>query len=246
MNPLDRPLFDLNPKLDSQAYRKTFDQQQRVQIRDFLSTESAQKISDILRNETPWGLAWRAGEMPPESIRQEQLAAVDDAKKHNIASALHESMASDRYAFQFHQYPMLDAYLGRWNPDSKLDRLLEYINDAPFLDLVREVTGFQSLIKADAQATLYTPGQFLALHNDSHVDQNWRVAYVMNFCPGEWRPDWGGYLQFFDDEGDIIGGFRPRFNALNLFAVPQKHNVSYVAPYAPFARYAVTGWFRDR
>jgi hypothetical protein len=28
--------------------------------------------------------------------------------------------------------------------------------------------------------------------------------------------------------------------------VPQRHNVSFVPPFAPAARYAITGWFRDR
>ena len=34
----------------------------------------------------------------------------------------------------------------------------------------------------------------------------------------------------------------PRFNALNVFAVPQPHSVSIVSPFAVGARYSVTGW----
>jgi Rps23 Pro-64 3,4-dihydroxylase Tpa1-like proline 4-hydroxylase len=78
------------------------------------------------------------------------------------------------------------------------------------------------------------------------VLEGWQVAYVMNFCAEEWRPDWGGYLLFYDEDGDVVAGFKPRFNALNLFRVPQKHSVTYVAPFAPIARFAITGWFRDR
>jgi Rps23 Pro-64 3,4-dihydroxylase Tpa1-like proline 4-hydroxylase len=102
------------------------------------------------------------------------------------------------------------------------------------------------LIKADAQATAYTPGDFLSLHTDSHVAEGWRVAYVLNFAPPDWKPDWGGYLNFFDADGDVVAGWRPRFNALNLLKVPQPHNVSYVPPFAPAERIAITGWFRDR
>ena len=47
-------------------------------------------------------------------------------------------------------------------------------------------------------------------------------------------------------DADVIAGYRPRFNALHLFAVPQRHNVSFVPPFAAVARYAITGWFRDR
>ena len=115
-----------------------------------------------------------------------------------------------------------------------------------FLDLVREVTAIPELVKADAQATLYGPSHFLTQHNDSHMAEGWRIAYVLNFTAEPWRPDWGGYLLFYDEEGDVIAGYRPRFNALNLFAVPMLHSVTYVPPFSPIGRYAITGWFRDR
>lgn len=128
----------------------------------------------------------------------------------------------------------------KWDEGSAYDLLLEHINDAPFLDLVRTVTGMDMLVKADAQATLFAPGQFLSVHDDSHVREGWQVAYVLSLAR-DWRPDWGGYLMFYDDDGDIVAGLRPRFNALNLFAVPQRHNVTYVPPFAPIGRYAITG-----
>jgi Rps23 Pro-64 3,4-dihydroxylase Tpa1-like proline 4-hydroxylase len=78
------------------------------------------------------------------------------------------------------------------------------------------------------------------------VAEGWEVAYVLNLAREDWHPDWGGYLLFLDEEGDVIEGFRPRFNALNLFRVPQSHSVSYVPPFAPIGRMAVTGWLRSR
>jgi SM-20-related protein len=52
--------------------------------------------------------------------------------------------------------------------------------------------------------------------------EGWRVAYVLNLTR-EWQPQWGGYLLFHDEDGDVIAGYKPRFDALNLFAVPQAH-----------------------
>lgn len=120
------------------------------------------------------------------------------------------------YAFAFARYPILDAYLGRWAPDSPHDILLEHINDQPFLDLIRSVTGIAELVKADAQATLFAPSQFLGKHSDSHVGEGWRIAYVLSLASDDWKPDWGGYLNFLDEDGDIIVGYRPRFNSLSL------------------------------
>ena len=83
-------------------------------------------------------------------------------------------------------------------------------------------------------------------HVDAHSGEGRRVAYVLNFAPDYWHTDWGGYLVFFDEEGDIVEGFRPRFNALNLFRVPQAHSVTFVPPFAPAARFAISGWLLDK
>lgn len=240
------PLFDINPALDVATLQATFAQAGRVQIRNLLTDRTARVIHDILHRQTPWGLAWQAGLGPPNMIPNAALHNVTPDQHRAVQDQLATAMRGRDYGFHYTQYPMLDAYLQKWRPGGPHDLLLEHINDRPFLDLVRQVTGFSTLIKADAQATLYTANQFLALHDDSHVAQGWRVAYVLNLCALDWRPEWGGYLNFYDEDGDIIAGFRPRFNALNLFAVPQRHSVSYVPPFAPVGRFAITGWFRDR
>jgi SM-20-related protein len=239
-------LFDLNPALDRQSLAEDFARNKRLQIGDLLTPESARNLHQVLATQTPWGLAYRAGTEPPENIRRERLPQMSRDEFATRQKLLNDTLASDGYGFLYSQYPILNAYQEGWAPGGPHDAIMELINDEPFLQLIRDVTGIPQLIKADAQATLYGPGQFLAMHDDSHVAEGWQVAYVLNLCALEWRPDWGGYLNFYDDDGDVIDGFRPRFNALNLFQVPQPHNVTYVPPFAPVARYAITGWFRDR
>lgn len=141
---------------------------------------------------------------------------------------------------------MLQAYLEQRAPGGPHDVLLECINTPEMLGLVRAITGIPELVKADAQASLFAGNHYLGLHSDAHKGQGWRVAYVMGFAPDDWQPDWGGYLQFFDERGDVVCGWKPRFNVLNLFAVPCPHAVSYVPPFAPNGRLSITGWFRDR
>lgn len=241
-----KPLFEINPDLDIQGYAARFAQDRRIQVRDVLTDETARTIRTILAQETRWGLAWRAGSDGPHGVRAEDLSAMGAPGRQAIGTRVSQAMTGADYGFAYAQYRMLDAYLERWAPGSPHDLLLEYINAEPFLDLVRRITGMPSLLKADAQATLYAPGHFLACHDDSHVAEGWQVAYVLNLGLDEWRQDWGGYLLFYDDDGDVVSGYRPRFNALNLFAVPQSHSVSYVPPFAPVGRFAITGWFRDR
>ncbi len=240
------PLFDLNPAIDRRDAAERFARERRVQIRDFLTEPAARTVHHILSRETPWGVAWQAAEDGPHGLRRQEFAGVSATDKQAIGEKLGRAMRGRDYAFTYGQYRILDAYLHQWSEHQGLDLLIEHINAEPMMELIRDVTGIPELRKADAQATLYGPGNFLAMHDDSHVAEGWRVAYVMNFCAEEWRPDWGGYLNFYDEEGDVVAGFKPRFNAINLFRVPQKHNVTYVPPFAPIGRYAITGWFRDR
>ena len=239
-----RALFELNPSLDRAALAARFAQDRRVQIRDVLTPEAAATIHDVLARGTPWGLAWK-GEGQPADVHSDALARLQPQQRQEMSQSIMQAMRNRRYGFAYNRYPMLNAYLERWAPDGAHDMLLEHINDQPLLDLVRQVTGFDDLLKADAQATLYAPGQFLGLHNDSHVAEGWRVAYVLNFTR-DWHEDWGGYLLFYDEDGDVVAGYKPRFNALNLFAVPQRHSVTYVPPFSPVGRFAITGWFRNR
>lgn len=239
------PLFEINPALDRKALAKRFARDRRIQIRDVLTERTALEIRNILSRNTDWGVAWEAAGDGPHALRAADMAKASPQDNAAIGQKLMAAMNGRDYAFVYGQYPLLTAVQEKWDEGSPHELLIEHINADPFMDLVREVTGFPSLRKADAQATLYRPGHFLAMHDDSHVLEGWRVAYVLNFAIDDWRPEWGGYLQFYDEEGDVIAGFRPRFNALNMFAVPQKHSVTYVAPFAPVGRYAITGWFRD-
>lgn len=241
-------LFEISPHLDRSGAAATFAREGRVQLRNILTDETAREIRTILAEQTPWGLAMQAGEKSPTvQLRARELAG--PAGRERARQMMHETHAAAArgdYAFRYGHYPLVQSALEGWDPGGPHDLLLEYLNAPEFMDLVRTVTGSFDLVKADGQATLFAPQHFLGRHNDSHVGDGWKVAYVLNFTIDDWNTDWGGHLQFFDEDGEIAGAFRPRFNALNLLAVPQPHAVSCVAPFAPVGRYAITGWFRDR
>ena len=110
-----------------------------------------------------------------------------------------------------------------------------------YIGFVRSITGDAAIRRANAQATRYRPGHFLRYHTDIDSSEGRRYAYVLNLTRG-WQPDWGGLLQFVDDDGRIIDTFLPRWNSLSLFRVPAGHLVSMVAPWADEERLAITGW----
>ena len=242
------PLFQVNSDLDTGALAERFAAQGRVRVPGVLTPASAEVLHDVLATKTPWGLAWQAGEDGPHAIRSDELTL--EARR-TAARAVGAALAAGDFAFCYAQYPMLKAYQEGWAPGGPHELLLEHVNDQPFLDLARAITGVAELVKVDAQATLFGPGHFLSTHDDTGENtEGRRVAYVLSMCrPASgraWRPDWGGQLLFLDGADDVIGGFNPGFNTLNLFTVPCRHTVSAVTPTAPLARFALTGWLRDR
>lgn len=242
-----KTLFELNPALDRAALAARFAATGRVQVRDVLTRESASELMMVLAKGTAWGMAVGAGTAKPASFRAEEAHAPAGRQALQQAARMaEEHSARGEYGFRFAHYPILDALNEGWDPDGAHEVLIEHLNAEPFLDLTRAVTGLDCLFKADAQATLFAPNHYLGRHTDSHVAEGWEVAYVLNLARDDWHPDWGGYLLFLDEDGDVVEGFRPRFNALNLFRVPQSHLVSYVPPFAPIGRMAVTGWLRSK
>lgn len=242
-----KKLFELNPDLDREALAARFARTGRVQIRDVLTEETAREMLMVLAKGTPWGMATGAGDENRQSFRMEETRTPEGQQRLNAAAmAAQENSARGEYGFRFAHYPMVLAIQEGWDPGGAHEVLMGHLNAEDFMGLAREVTGIEELVKADGQATLFGPNHYLGRHIDSHVAEGWEVAYVLNFAPPDWHPDWGGYLTFLDDDGDIVEGFRPRFNALNLFKVPQTHLVSYVPPFAPIGRIAVTGWLRTK
>jgi SM-20-related protein len=239
----DTPLA-LNADLDLTGLAAAFAAHQRLQVRNCLAVQTADRLRLCLEREVSWGLAYvRDG--APQFLSKAHMATLSPLEQQALIQESHGRAARGEYQYLYRCYPLLQAYLENWEPDLYLNRWLEFLNSEGMLGFVRAITGFDDLIKADGQASLYGPNMFLNTHDDSHVGQGWRVAYVMNFARN-WRENFGGSLLFHDAEGDTVAGFLPRFNALNLFAVPQRHSVNVVAAYAPIDRFAITGWFRNR
>lgn len=234
--------FSLNPALDVATLANDYARHKRLHIADFLADTSAEQIAQCLETQVPWGFAYNDGNS--QFLRAHELQAMSAQDQQLLLKNLYER-ARTGFQYAYNCYPVLDAYMNGWGEVPLLDRLLEFINSEKMLSFIRQLTGRPEIIKGDAQATRYGPGQFLKFHTDNVTEEYRVAAFVMNFTR-DWDPDWGGYLQFYDQNWDIEQAFLPRFNALNIFTVPQNHAVSYVANYAASQRYAVTGWFRYR
>ncbi|MGC1468681.1 MAG: 2OG-Fe(II) oxygenase family protein [Sphingorhabdus sp.] len=232
--------FMLNSALDALALSKTFSAGGHISIPDFLDRDCAIELHEALSTRQDWAWAINAGghvydlgREARDAMTAEQRVELDN--RINLA-------ARDGFQFRFSSLRVPDPVSEREPDRDILHAFAEFMRSDPVLDLIRTVTGKTAILFADAQGTAYHPGDFLTGHDDDIEGKNRELAYVMGLTP-EWRVEWGGLLLFHEKEGRI-SGLVPRFNCLNMFALPVLHSVSQVAPFAGGVRYAVTGWMR--
>ena len=231
--------FRLNPALDAERLAAAFGRNRRLHIPDFLAPEGAQSLYQALRNEKSWKVVLRHGgnryEFDPATYTRAQRDQLDLFVRQANPEGIH-------YCFEAILVP--DGERERAASPTALNRLARFLSSGPVLSMMRTVCGIPEISFADAQGTAFGPNDFLGVHDDQLEGKDRRAAYVLNLSPS-WQIDWGGLLLFPGGDGHIAEAYTPRFNALNIFAVPQMHSVSMVVPFAGERRYAVSGWFRS-
>jgi SM-20-related protein len=237
----DEP-FALNPALDAERLRQRFEAKGRVHVADFLAADGAKALLAHLRARPDWLLVINQNDKLFELDRTAQ-AALGAEQKAELDKAVYQS-ARHGFQYRYETVRVPDSAGERQARSSLLTRFADFVGSPAVLEFFRAVTGAKAVRFVDAQATAYSPGHFLTGHDDDFAGKNRVAAYVMNLS-AEWRAEWGGLLMFEGDDGHIEEALVPRFNALNLFAVPKRHSVSFVAPFAPYRRYSVTGWLRS-
>lgn len=235
------PDITLNSALDPKALREAFDQEKRLHIPGILNDDAARALHKSLRDELAWNLAYNdeAGQQDLFPSQQQSMTPQD---RQAFQQKIQARARSGKFSYLYGSFAVGDAYKENLIRDMFVSRFYEFVNSKPVFEFIQEVTGARRIREASMQATAYGPGHFLTEHNDFDPKLDRKVAYVFNMTP-EWKAEWGGILQFLDDDGLQEKGFIPAFNALNIFTVPQRHIVSQVAGYAPKVRYSLTGWF---
>lgn len=233
--------FALNTALDPAALARRFAERGRLSIPDILAPESAAALHQHLRERTDWLQVINSGDTLFELDRATRAGMPADQLR-GLDEAVY---AGARYGFQYRYEAVRvpDDEPARAARDDMLARFASWWSGGPARDFLRTVTGAPDMAFADAQATAYSPGDFLTGHDDAVAGKGRIAAYVLNLTP-QWRTEWGGLLLFPDAEGVAADAFIPGFNRLSLLRVPQPHSVSEVSRAAAFRRYAITGWLR--
>ncbi len=237
--------LEINRHLNVSEFANAYAQHGVARVTNVLAPHSADAVACVLETQMPWQLALCEGGDPlGSSYDGAAINALGQAAMKDRVRLVLER-ARDGFSYLYLNYPMIEAYIRDKDPGHPIHEVSAFLNNTEFLDLLRAVTARRDIIKAEASATFYRPGDFLTLHDDGATALAHRVcAYTLGFTRA-WRPDWGGQLLFHDGEGHITRGFVPAFNCLTLFTVPRSHSVAPVAPYAAAPRLSIAGWGRS-
>lgn len=231
----------LNPDLDLPALASEYTAAGRVRVQHLLADEGVEAFYHHLVGRDDW---WQL------INTADGVLELDRAARARMTPGERAELDRDVYArahmgFQY-RYEALRVPDDDDASADDADLLAEFarlMSSEPMLAMLRTVTGCTELAFTDGQATAYGPGDFLTGHDDDVPGKNRLAAYVFGMTP-RWKPEWGGLLLFHGAGEASVAGHVPRFNTLDLFAVPQRHSVSLVTPAAQGSRYAVTGWLR--
>lgn len=234
--------FRINRSLDLAAYAKTYAEQGIVQIENLFDNETADYIESVLLS-LPWRLVCQDDSKRNVILNPDQIRAMSAEERTALEAGIRRR-AAENFGYAYLTYPMIQAIMSRQDPDHPIHQVTMLLNSPPFIAMAREIINCPSVVKIDAQASNYRPGNFLTRHVDDGQKLERRAAYTIGFSR-KWEPDWGGLLMFVDDKKDISRAYLPRFNTLTVFDGLRLHSVSAVSAFAPVPRLSVVGWFRD-
>ena len=232
----------LSPEIDLASHRAQFQREGKVQIAPFLADDVAHRMRAHLLGRGDWVEVLNSGDRTFEIDRAGQ-SALSEPERTQLNELVNAS-ARDGFQYRYETLRVPNSTAERKaSAGEMLADFAEFMSNPPALSLLRDITGCNDIAFADAQATLYRPGDFLTAHDDAVEGKSRLAAYVLGLTP-DWRTEWGGLLMFHDKRGDVSCALLPRFNSLTLFSVPQLHSVSLVAPFTGGDRLSITGWLR--
>ena len=231
--------FSVNKNIDVDVLKAVFEQKQKIQIPNILNQNDAQILSEHLAGMPEWNLVFNT-QSKHYDLSATGFAAIDLEEQIQLKKAIYAS-ATYNFGYMYKNYPIFDL-VQQDTCSELLHDFYRFLNSENFLKFVTNISGFENVEFADAQATCYESGHFLTSHDDQVAGKNRLAAYVFNLSPS-WNPDWGGNLLFYNNDR-IEDAFVPTFNSLSLFTVGAPHAVSMLTPFSVKPRLSITGWLR--
>ena len=243
LQPLAGAISLLNPDLDKAALARQFAIDGRLRITDVLENSIAERIRNCCVSDVPYAYHYHV-DGTNVAMPAAQMAAMSPAEQQDLSKRVLNEAAKG-IGFLYCGYAIGRQDKATSNPNLLfLHEVFDYLNGREMLSFIEEIANHSNLQSADAQYTRFVSGQYLTRHRDDVTNQQRQLAFVFGFSKN-WHPDWGGMLQFFEDDGTARDAWMPAFNTMSLFDIRHIHSVTYVTPFAREQRLSLTGWFRS-
>lgn len=230
------PELRINADLDTDALAKSYADDRKIRLAGLLAG-GAVELHDHLQQSDEW-VHLVTG---PKGVLEHDRHARRRLGAERLSGIGLEAQVRARDAFQYRYEAIRVPEANEEERGDPLGQFAALMASAAMKELLGGIIGAHVGGFADGQATAYGPGDFLTLHDDAVDGKNRLAAFVYGLTPG-WRLDWGGLLLFHGERDRDAEALAPRFNSLDLFAVPRAHSVSLVSRAAAHRRYAITGW----
>ena len=229
--------FSISPSLDTKKIHHEFIQDGRVQINDIMPIEQIDSIYKVLHENITFDQAVTLNNQA-KLLRRKDIASLGQHGINNLMRQVYQNAAKG-----------IGFWYGR-APDSERNNSIlaefeRWIKSDLAINFIKAVTGNNDICNAVIQYTKYLPGEFLTRHKDKGAEDQRRIAFVLHLSP-QWHPDWGGVLQFYQQSGQPRDAWAPKYGCLHLFDTKHIHAVTTISPFAPAARYTISGWFTKK
>ena len=215
---------------------KDLEKRGHVAIPNFLRPEIAEAIAARLAEYSDWMRTFRDIDSSGVDRGVQDVGLSDVELVSNAAAAYNKH----GFSYLYSSRPICSKIKEYYTKDDVLRSAANILRGEEFLRLVNGVLGQSVVSSASVMATRYERGDFLTQHRDTG-DGFRRLAFVVSLTDG-WHADWGGELAMRNPDGTTVHSYRPTFNTVCLFKVPQDHAVSCVTPLAMHPRFSLTGW----
>ena len=235
--------YEINRRIDAGSLRSEFNERGRVRVQNFLQVDGAVALYNAMRR-----VRWRTlvvskeklmGTVPFQDVEPETDRMALELAHEGVGLGFASVYDADSPFSEDGICDEADSNCG----NSVLEGFQEFLSSLDFIGFVNRVTGVEDLERVTCQSTRFRSGHFVLFNSATALSDKTRkrrICFHLGLT-ADWKPEWGGLLEFRNQHDKSIEAFVPCFNTLDLFLVPQGYWISSVAAFAPAMRLAVSG-----
>ena len=218
--------YKLNDGVDPKALAKEYKKAGRVLIKDAMDAKCADKLSESIETMAIWRTVYLDGETE-RRISGHDLQSLTNRRQRDMQENIY---IQARQGYQYLRYECpTDVIPDSKDPKGLTDADVFFKSDG-FRDFLRKIAGAKDGELENVGARWLQRDHFMADSALATKLPDCKLWFSMDMTR-TWQMQWGGQLNFLDDEGEIEQAWSPGFNQLSVYAGGTRHSIGYVTPF---------------